>query len=90
MSKDSVIRIKIEGTEYPVDVDGLTIGEVEMLERETGKPLGQINFESVTSIAVLGWIARRRKEPMFTIEDMRLIPLSQIEAVEDTDPTQAA
>jgi hypothetical protein len=89
MSSETTVKIKIEGVEYPVDVNGLTIGEVEMLERETGKPLGQIDFDSITAVAVLGWIARKRKEPMFTIDDMRRIPLSQIEAVQDEDPTQA-
>lgn len=88
MSQDSVARFKIEGVEYDIDINDLTIGEVEMIEKQTEKPLGQIDFESITAVAVLGWIARRRKEPMFTIEDMRMIPMSQIEAVDDPDPLE--
>jgi hypothetical protein len=38
---------------------------------------------------VLAWLARRRKEPLVTLDDMRALPMAAIEVVEDEDPTEA-
>ena len=84
------MRFKIEGKDYEVDANDLTFGEVELLERETGKPVGQLDLESATTLLVFAWLARRRKEPLVTLDDMRQLKMSDIEAVEDEDPTPAA
>jgi hypothetical protein len=86
---DNVTRIKIDGTEYEIDGNDLTWGEVELLEKETGRPIGQLDFESATTMLVLAWLAKRRKEPLCSLDDLRALPMSAIEAVEDGNPTQA-
>jgi hypothetical protein len=86
---DDVTRIKIDGVEYEIDGNDLTWGEVELLEKETGKPISQLDFESATTMLVLAWLAKRRKDPLCSLDDLRALPMSAIEAVEDANPTPA-
>ena len=86
---DDVTRIKIDGVQYEIDGNDLTWGEVELLEKETGKPISQLDFESATTMLVLAWLAKRRKDPMCTLDDLRALPMNAIEAVEDANPTSA-
>lgn len=87
MSEGTVVRIKIEEVVYEIDVSNMTFGEVELLEREVGAALGKIDFESITAILALAWIARRRKEPMLSMDDLRVLPMSAIEVMDDVDPS---
>jgi hypothetical protein len=82
-------RIKVSGVEYVIDAENLTWGEMELLETETGRPIGQLDTESATTLLVLAWLARRRKEPLVSLDEMRALPMSAIEVVEDEDPTEA-
>jgi hypothetical protein len=88
MNESSVLRIKINGVEYSLDLSELTFGELELLEKETGRSVSELDTASATTLLTLAWLARRRKEPMFTIEEMRMLPFSAVEVVEEPDPTQ--
>ena len=83
-------RWKIEGVEYEIDAADLTWGEMELLEAETGRPIGKLDTDSATTLLVLAWLARRRKEPLVTLDEMRALPMAAIEVIEDPDPTPAA
>ena len=85
---DSTVTFKIDGAEYSLDVESLTFGEVEVLEDETGKPFGDLDFDSAKALMVLAFLARKRKEPLFTLEEMRALPISAVEPVEES-PTDA-
>lgn len=83
---DSVIRLKISGVEYDLDMSELTFGELELIEKESGKSLSDLDTSSATTMLVLAWLAKRRREPLTTLDEMRMLPLSAIEAVEDPTP----
>jgi hypothetical protein len=83
---DNVVKFKIDGSEYALSFDELTLGEVELLEKETGRGIGALDMESMTSVMVLAWLARRRTQPHVTLDEMRALPITAIEVVED--PTQ--
>ena len=84
------VRFSIEGKEYSLDVDSLTFGEVELIEDATGKAFGELDFDSAKSLMALAWVARRRVEPLCSLDDMRALPISAVQPVEDdVDPTSA-
>ena len=87
---NTTTKIRIQGVEYEIDPSDLTWGEMETLEQETGKPIGKMDTESATTLLVLAWLARRRKEPLVTLDDMRALPMDAIEVVDEPDPTPAA
>ena len=87
---NTVTRILIEGREYSIDAANLTWGEMELLEKETGVPIGRLEMESATTMLVLAWLARRRREPTCSMDDMRRLPMQSIEVVEEPDPSPAA
>lgn len=83
-----VVKLKIDGTEYELDVESLTFGEVEAIEDATGKPFSDMDFDSAKAVMALALVAMRRKNPLTTLDDIRALPLSAIEPV-DVDPTNA-
>lgn len=89
MSADSTMKIKVQGVEYDLDMDKLTLGELEEIEDATGRSLSDMDQGSVKTMNALAWIAKRRKAPMTTLDDIRQLTAGDIEVVEDEDPTQA-
>lgn len=87
-SNESVVQFQIDGKTYDLDVESLTFGEVEILEDETGKPFGDLDFDSAKALMVLAYLARRRKEPLFSLEEMRALPITAVQPVEES-PTSA-
>jgi hypothetical protein len=49
----NVVRFKIDGQEFSLNFDELTLGEVELLEKETGRGIGALDMESMTTVMVL-------------------------------------
>lgn len=83
------VKFSIEGKTYSLEVDSLTFGEVELIEDATGKAFGELDFESAKSLMALAWVARRRVEPLCTLDDMRALPVSSVQPVDEPDPTTA-
>ena len=86
---DQQVKFLIDGTEYTLDVDSLTFGEVEVIEDATGKGFGDLDFDSAKALMALALVAMRRKNPLATLDDIRALPLSAIQPVEEESPTQA-
>lgn len=75
-----------------IDPDDFTLGEVAELEAIIGKPLGDIftgGAVSAQSAIGLVYIAKRRQDPTFTLEDAKAVRVVDLE-VARPDPTDAA
>lgn len=68
-----------------LDPNDLTLGEIEDLEGAGGVPFGvlmkQLDEQTFSSRALtaLVWVAMRRKDPDFTLEDARRVKIGQVE-----------
>ena len=70
-----------------IDVNDLTLGEVEFFEQESGLSLGDLQEGRMTAKAVtaLVCLVKRRDEPDFTMDDARKVKLSEFDVT--ADPT---
>ena len=86
---DSGITIKIDGEEFQIDLQDLTWGEAEEVEALIGGSIAE-NIESVKGVLALAFLAKRRKYPLCSLEELRALPMGAIEIVEGSalPPTQ--
>lgn len=66
----------------------LSLGEVEFFERETGLTMEQLAAGQYNTTAVIALIVvqERRRNPSFSMEDARAIPVEELEIVQEADP----
>ena len=78
-----------------IDLDALTLGDIENLEEACGRPAGQViaDFEKGNIVAkdltALVWVFKSRTDPEFTLDDARNIKLSEMGTF-DNPPEDAA
>lgn len=76
-----------------VNLDDLTLGDLEAIERETGKTLGELfpggNPTAVGMVALV-WATNRASNPDYTFDDARKVKFSDFTVDDDPDPTPAA
>lgn len=90
MPSDSLMTIKIDNEQFQIDMQDLTWGEAEEVEELIGGSIAD-NIESVKGVLAIAFLARRRKHPLTTIDELRALPMGAIEIVEGDDslpPTQ--
>ena len=76
---------------FKIDVNELTIGDIEELETLVGKPFGEIFADgnlSAKAMAAIVYVVKRRDEPGFTLDDARTMKLGEIEFDVEPDPTK--
>jgi hypothetical protein len=74
--------------EYRVDLDDLTLGEVEELEEKTGYNFAGNNQSiPVKAITYMLYLQERRKNSKFTLDDARAVKISGIKVGEEENPT---
>lgn len=61
-----------------LDVNDLTMGEVEELEEATGQSLSDLGSGSAKSIIGLIWISQKRIDPTFTLQDARALKITEL------------
>lgn len=74
---------------FKIDVDSLTIGELEQVEELSGMPiawLGDVNRPQSKLMRALVYVVKRRTDPTFTYEDAGNLKL---ETFNGSDPTDA-
>lgn len=66
--------------EIELDLNRLTVGDVEDIEDICGKPLDELDFRHPNGklIKAIVYIIARRGDPSFTLDDARKIELSEI------------
>jgi hypothetical protein len=62
-----------------LNMDDLTLGELEELESTVGLPISKMGDGSAKSIVALIWITERRDNPDFTLEDARKIRIGDVQ-----------
>ena len=70
-----------------IDVNDLTLGEVEFFEEESGLTLNDLQDGSMNSKAIIALVCvvERRKNPEYTMDDARKVKLSEFSV--GADPT---
>lgn len=88
--EDNTVRFKLEGKPYEIDPEHLEWGEIEELEVYFDCAYNDIDFESMRGVMFLAYLARKRKEPEFTLDEMRRLKLSDMEDEDDASrPTDS-
>ena len=82
---DNTVRFKLEGKSFEINPEHLEWGEIEELEIYFDRAYNEIDFESMRGVMFLAYLARKRKEPAFTLDAMRGLKLSDMED-EDATP----
>ena len=77
----TVSAFNIKGKRYEIDVDPskLTWGEIEDLEVYFDRPLEDVNLDSARATMFLAYLAKRRKDPTTTLDEIRALSVNQIE-----------
>lgn len=83
--QDSTVRFKLEGNTYEIDPEHLRFGEIEELEVYFDAAYDEIDFESMRGVMFLLYLARKRVEPAFSLDDMRKIDISSFEQVDESE-----
>lgn len=83
--QDSVFRFILDGKAYEIDAEQLTFGEIEDLEVYFDAPYDEIELESGRGTMFMAFLAARRSNPKFTLDDIRKLPLKSLQAAEKTD-----
>lgn len=84
---DGVVRFKIDGSHYEIDVANLTWGEVEIVEEYFDKPFDAVNLESGRGTMILAHLARLRKNPSASLDELRALDLREIASEQAERPT---
>lgn len=88
--QDSVSRFTVEGKAYEIDASDLEWGEVEEVEIYFDCPITEVDFDSGRGVMFLAYLARRRKEPSFTLDKARKLKIVDIQGGAPERPTKAA
>lgn len=74
-----------------IDVNDLTLGEVEVFEELSGQSIEDLMGGSITTKALLALITvtQRRENPDYSMDDARRVKISELE-MRDVDPTEQA
>jgi hypothetical protein len=65
-----------------MDIDSITLGDIEEIETYAGLPFGDIgeNKPGVSKLrTALVWVLKRKENPAFTIEDARALSPNELE-----------
>lgn len=76
--------------EIVLDVNQLTVGDVEDIEDICGKPFEELNFDNPSAklMKAIIFITGRRDNPEFTLDDARRVRLADVTLKEsEPDPT---
>lgn len=67
-----------------LDVNDLTLGEIEEMEQTAGVQLAELGNGSAKSTIALIWVSQRRADPSFTLEDARALKVTELEFANPT------
>lgn len=87
---DSLTRFELDGEVLELDLNDLTFGEIEILEEYFQCLVEDIPWGSTRSALMLAYLAKRRKDPTTTLDDLRDIKVSAFSEAKSKRPTKAA
>lgn len=80
-----MVKIRIDQDVFDLDFDSLTLGELELIEREFDQSITGVDLASARGILVIAWIAKRRANPLSTLDELRALPSTAVELVEEDE-----
>ena len=86
MAEIDVIKIRISGSEYSLDPESLSWGEIEEMEKYFEQSFDDLDLASGRGAMFLAYIAKKRVDLTTTLDDLRRLPMTEIEVVEETLP----
>jgi len=86
-SEQATIRIRIEGVEYSLDPESLSWGEIETIETYFGKAFEDVDLASARGAMLIAYLAKKRTDATFTLDDIRRLPMNAVEVIEEPVPT---
>lgn len=77
--------------DFTFDLDAMTVADVEVLEEVSGFALANMDFKSPPArlVRAMVYLAGRRQDPTFTLEDAGAVKLSQLASVGGKPETAA-
>lgn len=88
--EDTTARFTLQGKAYEIDPSNLEWGEVEEIELYFDCPVNDVDFESMRAVMFLAYLARKRVEPAFTLDEMRKLKMSDLGDDDGPRPTDAS
>ena len=89
--KDGLLELAINGRKYSIDLDDLTVDEIEVVEDEFDKPVDELtssDWRRTKMIRCLVYFLLRRDGQDVSMEDVREIRLQDIAEPEADPPTK--
>jgi hypothetical protein len=90
MPDKEVIKIRVRGSEYSLDPESLTWGEIEEMERYFERSFEEIELASGRGAMFIAYLAKRRVDLTTTLDELRALPMTEIEVVEESLPFDEA
>lgn len=87
-TKDSLVRLDVAGRECEIDLEDLTLGELEEAEVYFDRGIGEIDFGTARGTLFLAYLARRRAEPSWTLDMTRRLKPEEVKELKATRPTK--
>ncbi|CAB4166848.1 hypothetical protein UFOVP1383_35 [uncultured Caudovirales phage] len=78
--------------DFTFDLDAMTVADVEVLEEVSGFALANMDFKSPPArlVRAMVYLAGRRQDPTFTLEDAGAVKLSQLASIGSKASTEDA
>lgn len=90
MAKAKPIRFEHDGTAYSFDMGKCELGDLMAVERAMSMPIDSLlDAGGITAASVIYWLARKQKEPSYTLDDVASLTLDDLrEIVEAIESAQ--
>lgn len=86
--------LDFDGEVIEIEIGSLTLGEVSEMEMQFQAPMGRIEQMAeegyMSVITFLAFLAKRRKQPSATLDDIGKVRLASIKEAEVERPTEAS
>lgn len=75
-----------------IEVDDLTIGDLETIEEIAGEPAGRVFSQDFSAkvLKALIFVVKRQENPDYTLEEASQVRFGDIDLVTDEDPPSGA
>lgn len=82
MPKKETLTIRIAEDKFKICMEDLTWGELVEMEDMLGGSIDGANLESAKGVLALAFIAAKRTKPLVSLDELKALPLGEIELVE--------
>lgn len=81
-------RLELDGEVLELDMNTLTLGEIEEVEVYFDSPIDQVPWDSGRGGLILAYLAKRRRDPDTTLDDLRDVKVSALKEAKLERPTK--